>query len=83
MSNGNGHTMAEKILKVLSDGKRHPVEELEALAPFSTRQLVHQSIYGLRRKLSQRGEDIVCVRRGYKSYYQHVRLLHSPYDGVH
>ena len=81
MSKQNGQSMPDKILRLLSDGKRHPIEELEALAPYSDRQTIRNAVCAIRRRLKDRGEDVVCVRRGWKSYYQHVRLLFNPYDG--
>lgn len=81
MSNGKPMPMTDKVLHLLSDGRRHSVDELHELMKPSGRKAVHNIVYQIRIRLNRRGEDIVCVRRGYKSYYQHVRLLYDPYTG--
>jgi DNA-binding response OmpR family regulator len=74
-----------KILEVLSDGK--PRNELKAaLDPkypeMVESALIYVHVNRIRNKLSQIGETVVCISlEGRKMAYQHVRLLHSPYDG--
>lgn len=79
--NNDTMTVPDKILYALSDGKRHPVSELLELIKPSGVPALHVQISQLRKRLRSKGEDIVCVRRGYQSCYQHVRLLHDPYSG--
>jgi len=77
----NGDLIPDRILRLLSDGKRHAVPELLEIVKPSGIPALHQQISLLRKRLNQKGEDIVCVRRGYASFYQHVRLLYDPYSG--
>ena len=79
---GDGLTVPQRILQLLSDGLPHRIEELHAClheqdAPFSN---VSPHLHALRKMLRARGEDIVCrtLGSGYDRRYQHVRLLHDP-----
>ncbi len=70
----------QRIVDVLSDGKPHRKQELvsclwDELGNSST---VAVHICAIR-KLLPPGEDIVCVVRYQSAYYQHIRLLRSPY----
>lgn len=72
----------QSMLGLLSDGKRHPKEELLALCDeLSTMAAVHQHVSQIRKKLPP-SEDIVCVYSNRRTHYQHVRKLYSPYDGL-
>lgn len=80
--NKDGLTVPQRILKLLSDGMPHRIEELHAClheqdAPFSN---VSPHLFALRKALRARGEDIVCrtLSSGFDRWYQHVRLLHDP-----
>jgi hypothetical protein len=80
MSKGNGHTPIQTaMLKVLSDGRPHTRAELHACCGPSSLGTIRVHLCYLRKKLSQRGEDIICVSKGTSLHYQHVRLLVSPY----
>jgi len=72
-----------KILKILSDGQRHHIEEMRLEMDDIGQCRVKMHVSNIRKKLKSKGEDIVCVFRNRRTFYQHVRLLHSPYDGRH
>lgn len=79
MAGSNGWTPTElRILKVLSDGKGHPKEELHKCLEDDLAQLhcVAAHICFMRRKLPK-DEAILCVAQGHKRFYQHVRFLVS------
>lgn len=69
----------QAMLAILADGRPHTREELHACCGPSSRSVIQFHISTIRRKLAAKGEDIVCVRRGHSLFYQHVRLLVSPY----
>jgi DNA-binding CsgD family transcriptional regulator len=70
------------MLKVLSDGRRHSKDDLKCCCGPCGSQTVNFHLANIRRKLRARHEDIVCVLRHKSLWYQHVRLLASPYDGL-
>jgi len=75
----NGFTPTQHaILDLLKDGHTHSRHELHECCSDGELANVRTHIAILRKKLRKRGEDIVYV---YTKGYQHVRLLHSPYDG--
>jgi len=79
----NGHTKTEAaIFNMLSDGLSHSRKELMTCLwdELAGRCSLQVHIYNLRRKLPP-GEAIICTARGGTYGYQHVRLLHNPYDG--
>lgn len=70
----------QSILQILSDGLPHSRDELhECCKPSGIGALRHH-ICDIRKMLLNKGENIVCVLRGTRIYYQHVRMLVSPYD---
>lgn len=69
----------QSMLKVLSDGRPHTREELHACCGPSSMETIRFHVYQLRKILNQKGESIVCIVNNRKAYYQHVRLLVSPY----
>jgi len=79
----NGFTPTEKrILKLLSDGRPHKRQEVHACLEddLSNLKSITPHISRIRVKINAVGEEIVCVARERSYYYQHVRLLHSPYS---
>lgn len=72
-ANGMRRTFVE-MLRVLSDGKEHPREDLyPCLADELSREgnSIYQHIALLRKLLRERGEDLLCR----KGMYQHVILV--------
>ena len=78
MNQHNGYTPIQyAILQVLSDGRPHPRADLHACCEATEVVNVRVHVSLLRKKLRDKGEDIVYVKmRG----YQHVRLLSNPYE---
>lgn len=79
----NGFTPTEKrILELLSDGRPHKRQEVHACLDDDLASLksITPHISRIRRKINTQGEEIVCVARERSYYYQHVRLLYSPYN---
>ena len=72
----------QAMLAVLSDGRRHRKEDLKDCCGPCSSQTVNTHLLNIRKKLKVRHEDIVCVLRKKSLWYQHVRLLASPYDGT-
>lgn len=85
MANGNGFTPTQaRIIQLLSDGLPHKRDDVFAACiedDLATVTALQLHISNLRPHLRARGEDIVCVVRGYVHFYQHVRLLASANDG--
>ena len=69
------------MLEILSDGKLHTREELKTCCGPCSMPAIKYHLVNIRKKLKKRCEDVVCVRARYGFFYQHVRLLDSPYDG--
>lgn len=71
----------QRILDVLADGHPHVKYELVELFGTDKEFLDHyqgamyEAISQLRKKLTPIGEDVVCVIRGRKTYYQWIRLM--------
>lgn len=67
----------ERLLKVFSDGLPHDRDELLGCLgdTEATFQNVQNHISNLRKKLSQRGQTILCEVRSRRYYYRHIRLL--------
>ena len=84
MSGNNGFTPTEsRILDLLKDGLPHRREELHALLDDDLAELsaVQRHVSTIRKRLNLKGQDILCVARGYTYSYQQVRLLCSANDG--
>jgi hypothetical protein len=84
MVNGNTLTPThERILTALSDGLPHSIAELRGCLgdelALSVTLRVH--LTNLRKILRPKGEDISFHRLAGVGYYQHVRLVGSPYKG--
>jgi hypothetical protein len=80
----NGFTPVEsRMLGLLRDGLAHKREELHACLDDDLADLtaIQPHICRIRKRLNSRGEDILCVARGYTYSYQHIRLLSSANDG--
>lgn len=74
-------TVLEKMLQILSDGKPHPRSELfdcmeDALGETST---IRVHLCRLRKQLEPKHETISRIQFNGQVYYQHVRLMASPY----
>jgi hypothetical protein len=81
MNKHNGYTPIQRaMLQVLSDGRPHPREELHDCCRPSSMGAANAHICFLRKRLAQRSESILCVLKGRSIFYQHVRLLVSPYS---
>jgi len=76
-------TIRSEMLKILSDGLPHTSKELHGCCGPSCRAVVRVHMVHIRKKLRLKGEDVVCVFRQGRYYYQHVRLLASANDGRH
>ena len=74
----------QKILDILSDGRPHLLSELRAALwdEQSHDSGIRGHVFRMRRKLWVKGHDIISTWKDRKSYYQHVILLRSPYNGV-
>lgn len=71
------------LLEALSDGLRHSKRDLAyRIDPELGQTDVVTGIINLRKKLEPT-YNIVCVYSYRRYYYQLVRSLYSPYDGVH
>lgn len=70
-----------KMLEVLSDGLPHHRDELHKCCGPSSVGVVKFHLAQIRKHLRPLGEDVVCVQNGVGFFYQHVRLLASPYKG--
>lgn len=82
-ASSNGRTPTQiRILEMLADGLPHTFEELHTCLDdeLASRPAVSMHISNLRKVLRPKGEDIVCVIRYHRSYYQHVRLLRSSHQ---
>lgn len=76
MSSENGFTPIQtKMMAVLGDGLPHSKDELHECCGPSSIGIVKFHIYGIRKKLQERGEDVVCTYSGGKFRYQYVRLI--------
>jgi DNA-binding response OmpR family regulator len=67
-----------RILRVLSDGKKHTRAELLPCLwdEQSTPNAFNKAIHYLRKKLNQSRQDIACEKSGFKAFtYRHVILL--------
>lgn len=70
--------MEEAILKILSDGNRHPKYQLievlreDNLDPATA---LRMHISRIRKKLNPIGQDLICELSGRIIYYRHVRLI--------
>ena len=72
-----------KILELLSDGESHSKEEVALyIEPELGQTNVSFHMMNIRKKLISKGENILCVYNNRRRFYQHVRLLQSPYNGV-
>ena len=71
------------ILKILSDGRPHLISEMKYELDDLGQINLKVHISNMRKKLKPSGQGIVCVFIQRQTGYQHVRFLHSPYDGVH
>ena len=81
MASNNYTPTEQRIVTLLSDGKRHKRSEiLEMCDELSADGAAYVHISNIRKKLPS-GEDILCVFWQKSTWYQHVRLLNSPYDG--
>ena len=79
----NNFTKTEQaMLAVLSDGRPHSVEELNACCGPCSRNTARVHLTSIRKKLPP-SERILCISLGKAKRYQHVRLLYNPYDGIH
>ena len=70
----------QRILNLLSDGRRHLRNEIveECLCDtLSARGALNVQITGLRKILHPRGEDIICELNNRRICYRHVRLLNG------
>lgn len=66
----------QKMLAILSDGQPHTKEELHSVChPESRVSLVRQHVAMIRKKLTQKGETILCEYSNKGYFYRHVRLL--------
>lgn len=80
----NNYTDIEKsILSVLCDGQAHTKEELLAVMPdtLTSPTTLRVHISNLRKKLKQKGHDIICQMANRRGLYRHVRLLANSFDG--
>lgn len=72
-----------RILEILSDGLPHTRFELhkclnDELSPVRN---IRPHLTAIRKKIRPHGEDILCEYIPHGTYYRHVRLLASAYDG--
>lgn len=68
----------QKILAVLSDGKRHLKDELRVLlsdGELSDDTVMQMHVSNLRKKLNPIGQDIICEYNSRRIFYRHVRLI--------
>lgn len=68
----------QKILAVLSDGKRHLKDELRVLlsdGELSDDTVMQTHVSNLRKKLNPIGQDIICEYNSRRIFYRHVRLI--------
>lgn len=70
------------MLELLADGKPHTRRELHACLPDELGGLVNvrRHLCNIRRKLTSRGEAVICVLHLRRICYQRVRVLVPP-DG--
>lgn len=72
------------IMDVLSDGNVHSAVELERAIGIDSRcsvNLLGTHLSNLRKILRPHGEDVATHLVDSRTFYQHVRLLSSPYRG--
>lgn len=77
----NGFTPTQRaILDVLSDGKPHTPAELRPCLgdDLAGNAAVRMHVCRLRKRLRERGQDIVSVTDRHRFRYQHVKLLPLP-----
>jgi hypothetical protein len=75
-------SVPDKIMQALSDGLPHKSEDLVRDCLWDGDKAALQThVCNIRKVLRPRGEDIVCERVNGTTYYRHIRLLASPYDG--
>jgi hypothetical protein len=82
----NGSRLTEvqqKILAVLEDGQPHTAKELMACLydEKSDIKVLHTYIHFLRKKVRERGQDIVVEKWSNVTLWRLARSLASPYDG--
>lgn len=66
------------ILRLLADGKPHARDEIHMLCcECAEVDVVRAHISMMRKVLAERGEDVVCITRNRRSFYQHVRLINA------
>lgn len=84
MNNGKFTPTEKRILTVLSDGLPHTRQELHRCLSDELAELsaIQPHISRIRRRLQNKGQDIVCVLCNRQIQYQHVRILNSAYDGT-
>ena len=72
-----------RILRVLSDGRRHSRKEIHGCLVDELGELsnIQAHLSNIRKKLRPIGEDIICEFYQRTIYYRHVRLLASSNDG--
>lgn len=71
-----------RIIGLLSDGMPHSQKEMVKCLYDDDQGTVRNLIphlHGLRKKLREIGQEIVCELVGNGTYYRHVRLLVSPF----
>lgn len=69
----------QRILNLLSDGKRHSRVEIHGCLhdELSKLNAIWGPISDLRKILRPKGEDILCEIQGRGIFYRHIRLLHT------
>lgn len=75
--NGDGLTVPQRMLKLLSDGKFHTAQELHGclhddMGPLEN---INAHITNIRKVLRPKGEDIYYREKGGVSWYMHGRVV--------
>lgn len=80
---GDGMSVRQRILVLLSDGMPHSKDEIRACLydELGSDSTIKCHISHIRTGLRRKGEDILIQFISNRIYYRHVRLLASPYDG--
>lgn len=81
--NNDKYTPTESaILQVLTDGRQHSKQEIVDCLPDEMSENISGHLFNLRKKISSKGQDIVCLSKGKQRpvCYQLIRLLYVKVD---